>query len=104
MILYPTIVFTTFFVKMIRKRTITYQQVTYSFPTVLTFKPNSNSNKNTAQIAVRAAFELACKVENIMHALTIENTPSSQVNWNYFLAINLAEPGWPMLPAKPDKS
>ena len=38
-----------------------------------------------------------------MHARTIETTPSSQVNWNHSAAINLANAGWKVFPAKPDK-
>ena len=30
--------------------------------------------------------------------------PSSQVNLNYFAALNLAKAGWWVFPAKPDKS
>lgn len=39
-----------------------------------------------------------------MHTHTIENTPSSQVNWNYTAALKLAKAGFPVFPARPDKS
>lgn len=38
-----------------------------------------------------------------MQVDTIENAPSSQVNWNYSAAIGLAKLGWPVFPSRPNK-
>ena len=47
---------------------------------------------------------MSMKTEIIMQTKTTENTPKSQVNWNYTAALKLAKAGLPVFPARPDKS